>query len=93
MNLRNRLRRLERDVEIGGCPACRDRRGRTVPIWVEEQPDGTMLKQGEWPTPCQRCGEVPEVAHEITEIVVDSREELERLDALEAAATRAGVAP
>jgi hypothetical protein len=70
MNLHNRLRRLEQAVGTG-CPACRDRRGLVV---VRRRRQGTSLAWLE-PSPCVRCGEVPEQVLQLEEIVVTSRQE------------------
>jgi hypothetical protein len=76
-----RLRRLECMTSVLGCPACEDRRGR---LWIRtsrQQPDGTVIHGGDAPVPCVHCGLVPEQILEIIEVVVESREDLARLDA------------
>jgi hypothetical protein len=80
MNLRNRLRRLERDAGAAGCPACRDLRGLVV---VRRVRHGTSLPWEE-PAPCPRCREVPEQILEIEEVVVTTREEVAQLKGLNA---------
>jgi hypothetical protein len=54
-----RLVRLEGRIVDAGCPACRHRRGQAVVM--EEEGD-------EIPAPCARCGQVPELIIEITEV-------------------------
>jgi hypothetical protein len=81
MRLSGRLHRLERRVGDTGCPACRDRRGRVVLVTSRSLPDGKTEPQGDWPPPCERCGEVPEQVVEIVETVVGTREDLIHLAA------------
>jgi hypothetical protein len=72
MNLRTRLQRLEqRAGGVGGCPACRDRRGRIVLVTAQRLPDGTVVADEDGPQPCARCGQVPEQIIEVVETVVD----------------------
>jgi hypothetical protein len=59
VRLDRRLERLEARVVEAGCPACRDRRSKAV--FIEEEGD-------EIPAPCARCGKVPELIIEITEV-------------------------
>ena len=69
MNLRARLQRLERTTVVAGCPACRERRGRTVLLTARRLPDGTVpLVDGE-PRPCVRCGQIPEQIIEVVEVI------------------------
>jgi hypothetical protein len=69
MNLRGRLRRLERERGEPGCPACRDRRGRIV--WTSVGADGTAPPGEEMPPPCGRCGKVPEQVIRYVHVDVD----------------------
>jgi hypothetical protein len=80
-NLRGRLNRLERGTAETGCPACRDRRGLFVLSFGRQRADGTVVLRGEPPRPCGRCGEVPERVVEVIELVIETREELERWEA------------
>jgi hypothetical protein len=48
-----------------------------------------MLETGEWPAPCARCEEAPERVVRVVEAGVGSRDEVERLNALEAEAEAA----
>ena len=72
MNLRARLQRLERTTVVAGCPACRERRGRTV-LWTAQRlPDGTLApgEPGEdEPQPCVRCGQIPEQIIKVLEVI------------------------
>jgi hypothetical protein len=72
MSLRTRLQRLERNTVDRGCPACRDRRGKTVFLTAEQLPDGTVVAVEDEPQPCARCGQVPEQIIEVIESVVES---------------------
>jgi hypothetical protein len=78
--LHTRLRRLEAAVPTG-CPACRDRRGGTLLQISQQNPDGTLRSVTGEPQPCEHCGDVPEEVIELVEVVVSSREELERFRA------------
>jgi hypothetical protein len=73
MSLRTRLRRLEQTRIDVGCPACRDRRGRTVFLTAERLADGTVVAAEEEPQPCAQCGQIPELIIEVVEAVVDER--------------------
>ena len=75
-SLRGRLNRLERAIlPSGGCPACRDRRGRVVVHTCRQMADGSMRPDGDAPQPCDVCGEAPEEVIEIVEVVVSTRAE------------------
>ena len=78
--LNARMRRLEHTLPAG-CPACRHRRGLMVVRTSRQQPDGTIVRGECNPPPCPRCGQVPEQILEIVEVVVETREDLERLAA------------
>ncbi len=90
MNLRGRLRRLERSVGAAGCPACRDRRGRFLQRTGREQADGSVVFEEPAPAPCRRCGQVPEHVVEIVEVVVESPADVARVGARTAAASGDG---
>jgi hypothetical protein len=77
--LNARLRRLEQIEGVGGCPACRDRRGRVAVHTYRQMADGSVRPHGDAPQPCDVCGEVPEEVIEIVEVVVSTREECQRL--------------
>jgi hypothetical protein len=77
MRLDHRLRRLEAAV-LTGCTGCRDRLGSTLLHIRQQNPDGTLRSVSGEPRPCQRCGKVPEDVVELIEVVVPTREELER---------------
>ena len=70
MSLRDRVRRLERDADLGGCPACRDRRRLDVLRSGRGLPDGTVVPDEALPPPCSRCGETPERVVVIAEAIV-----------------------
>lgn len=72
MRLRTRLQRPEQKKVDGGCPACRDRRGRIVLLTAEQLPDGTVTLVDGQPTPCACCGQVPEHIIEVIESVVET---------------------
>jgi hypothetical protein len=77
MKLRARLQKLERTVGIdGGCPACRQRRGLSVTVFSEENDDGTITEPEGMPTPCERCGEIPEQIFHVIETVVKDTEDV-----------------
>ena len=57
MRWRHRLERLEARVAEAGCSACRHRRSKAV--YVKEG-EGDEL-----PSPCARCGKIPEIIIEI----------------------------
>ena len=77
MKLRARLQRLERSVGIdGGCPACRQRRGLSITVFSEENDDGRITEPEGMPTPCERCGEIPERIFHIIESVVKDTEDV-----------------
>jgi ssDNA-binding Zn-finger/Zn-ribbon topoisomerase 1 len=78
VKLQARLRRLERDLGTPDCPECRERRGQTVLCRVRDGEDEQGVGS-DWPAPCPRCGEVPEQIIEIVEVLVTTREEVERL--------------
>jgi hypothetical protein len=80
MRLRTRLRRVERGFPDPGCLACRRRRADTVMVGSRRLPDGTATRDGEWPAPCERCGEIPEGIIEVVEAEV-TREDTDRLAA------------
>jgi hypothetical protein len=69
MNLRARLRRLERTTIDAGCPACRERRGWTVLLTARRLPDGTVAPVEGEPQPCVRCGQVPEQIIAVVEVI------------------------
>jgi hypothetical protein len=86
MRMNGRLRRLERAAGVGrddGCPACRDRRGYIVLVTARRQPDDTVAYPEGEPTPCEQCGVVPEQVIAIVETVVETREDLARLEEAE----------
>jgi hypothetical protein len=67
------LAKLERSAALdGGCPACRHRRGQTVSVFSDANDDGTFPGPEGLPTPCERCGEIPEQVVHIVEVVVGS---------------------
>lgn len=84
MSLRSRFRRLAVEARrqgfggTSGCPACRDRRGRTVFITSREQLAGTVAPGPEALPPCAACGQVPEMVIEVVEVVVDKEHPAER---------------
>jgi hypothetical protein len=80
VGLSSRLQRLEQRVG-DGCPACRDRRGRVVLVTSRSLPDGTVAYPEGEPGPCEHCGVVPEQVIEIVETVVETRQDLARLEA------------
>ena len=84
-NLDARLRRLEQTVGPAGCPACQDRRGRSFLWTCRELVDGTRVHKRDLPTPCPACGGVPEQIVEVIEVVVETREDVERVKARQAA--------
>jgi hypothetical protein len=69
MNLRARLRRLERTTIVAGCPACRERRGRTVLLTARGLPDGTLAPGEDEPQPCVSCGQIPEQIIKVLEVI------------------------
>jgi hypothetical protein len=82
VRLNTRLQRLEQRVVDPGCPGCRDRRGFHVLVNVNELPDGTLTyPDDDKPKPCEQCGEVPEFSIEVVRKVVETREDIARLDA------------
>jgi len=71
-NLRTRLARLEKPFATGACPACGPRTGFAQELMVcTEGPDGEPIPMDgkEFPKPCSRCGQMPEVAIEILKVV------------------------
>jgi hypothetical protein len=72
VTLKSRLMRL---TQFGSdlCPECRNRRGRVALLVASRSPDGTILTENDAPTPCSRCGEVPEQLVQVVEEVVDVR--------------------
>jgi hypothetical protein len=74
MSARSLVRKLERLRESArhrgklGCPACRDRLGRTALVFVD--PEGVTA--GDAPAPCSVCGHVPERIIRIVETVVEA---------------------
>jgi hypothetical protein len=68
----------EESVGPAGCPACHRRRGRSFIRSSHELPDGTRIPHRELPPSCPACGEVPEQIVEIVEVMVETREALER---------------
>lgn len=79
MSLRTRLHRLEGHAVARGCPACRERSGQVVLVTYRELPGGAVAPYADGPTPCPRCGEVPEQVIEVIEVVVESREDVAAL--------------
>jgi hypothetical protein len=81
VTLRTRLQRLERSVpKSGRCPACRDRADQVWRLFRQDAPDATPVPQkveGDTGEPCPACGWAPTVT-EILEVVVRSREDVER---------------
>jgi hypothetical protein len=78
MTLRSRLKHLERNLGTPGCPECQHRRGLTMLVRVREGEDEQGVGS-DWPAPCPRCGEVSEQILEIVEVLVTTREEVDRL--------------
>jgi hypothetical protein len=76
MGLKRRLAKLEAAiaVTVGGCMACRDRRGDTVLVSGDLSPEGSFVPSSgaEMPAPCPECGEVPEEIIQITEVLVEA---------------------
>jgi hypothetical protein len=79
VRLHSRLQRL--GGRNDGCPACRDRRGRIVIVTSRRLLDGTTVPHGEWPTPCEQCGELPEQIIEIVEAVAEPQKDVAHLAA------------
>jgi hypothetical protein len=84
MTLRRRLQLLEREHRAGGrCPRCRDRPEQVLRFFHQDSPEGIPVLEenpddaGE---PCPGCGWAP-VVLEIVEVVVDSRDNVARLQA------------
>jgi hypothetical protein len=84
LTLRRRLQRLEQQYRAGDrCPQCRDRPGHVLRFFHKDLPEGTPVLEenpddaGE---PCPVCGWAP-VVLEIVEVVVDSRDNVARLQA------------
>jgi hypothetical protein len=78
MNLRGRINRPAAAARRqglfpeAGCPACQDR--RKVSVFVRgRKDDGDVVWDGEVPSPCAVCGEVPEEVIEIVEQIVPAR--------------------
>src|SRR5437867_2551584 len=80
MSIRTRLQRLEQVAPKATCPACRDRSGRSVLVITHRLADGSWLSQTTdmMPEPCFACGEIPESIIEITEVLLQSREQVEK---------------
>jgi hypothetical protein len=77
-----RLQRLERRVIDPGCPGCRERRGFNVLLNAHRLPDRTLTyPDDDEPKPCDLCGEVPESVIAVIRTVVETREDVARLDA------------
>lgn len=74
MNFKHRLNRLE-NAYGQGCPACANRRGRTILVDAGDAADKTKM-----PPPCRVCGEVAETVVIITEEVIESAEQLAAAD-------------
>jgi hypothetical protein len=75
MRMNGRLRRLERAAGVGpddGCPMCRDRRGHIVFTTSQRMSDGSTIPEGDWPLPCEQCGEIAEQIIEIVKPIVDA---------------------
>ena len=70
MRIRAILTKLERRLGVGGCPLCRLRRRDTVLVAAESLPDGTSNVLEAYPSPCPRCGDIPEQVVALTEVVV-----------------------
>ena len=87
MSLLTRLRKLERAAggRDAGCRACRDRRGYIVIGTARRLPDGTTAPEGDWPAPCEACGDFPEQIIEIVHTLVKTRQDLARREAEERA--------
>ena len=84
MSLRRRLQRLEREHRAGGrCLQCRERPEKVLRFFHQDSPEEASVPEespddaGE---PCLACGWAPEVT-EIVTVVVQSREEVARLEA------------
>ena len=77
MTLKSRLRRLNRELRPHVCPECQDRRGRVVLVVNRRSADGTIATENDGPTPCSRCGEVPEQVVGIVEEIVYARSDAE----------------
>jgi hypothetical protein len=78
MRIAARVARLERHPGAG-CPACRDRRGDLVLHVRRQKTDGTVHPVTGAPQPCGRCGQVPEEVIDVVEVIINTREERERL--------------
>ena len=82
MNLRNRIRYLERAATAAGCcPACRDRAGYGLRRYRRDSPRAAAVlvdTSGDTAGPCPACGWRPDV-REVVEIVVRNRGEAELL--------------
>jgi hypothetical protein len=79
-SIRVRLARLEAPFAEGACPVCGPRTGFVKELVVCEQaPGGELipLDGKELPEPCPRCGQMPEVAVEILEVVTSTHDVLE----------------
>jgi hypothetical protein len=81
MSIRTRLQYLEQRVPETGCPACRDRFGRVVLVTTRQLADGTMLPTTKMPEPCSLCGQLPEEIIKIVEVVVETREQANEINA------------
>ena len=81
MRSRVRLGRLERRMKVrpGDCAACRARHGLLVVLSARANADGTVVPCEAEPEPCARCGNVPERIVQIVEVVVNSPDEVARL--------------
>jgi hypothetical protein len=77
--LNARLRKLEQNVITVGCPECGHRRVYATLHVSRQLVDGTVVSEGPEPSPCGRCGEVPEQVIHVVEVVVNDRADLTRL--------------
>jgi hypothetical protein len=73
VTIKSRLRRLSRELQPRVCPECRDRKGRLARVVASRSLDGAMVPQNDAPSPCSRCGEVPEQVVQVVEEVVEVR--------------------
>jgi hypothetical protein len=82
MSFRSRVNRLERErPDRDRCRLCRNRPGHIVKRFRQDSPDVIPIPRattGDEGQPCTACGWAP-VVTKITELVVHSREEVNRL--------------
>jgi hypothetical protein len=82
LSFRSRVNRLERErPDHGRCRVCRSRPGHIVRRFRQDTPDAIPIPRAtteDEGQPCTACGWAP-VFTKITELVVHSREEVNRL--------------